>query len=131
MRGWSRTAVFASVCLVVFIGFAHGQGTAPNAKPGVKPTGIMLLGYQQINGKFLFSLRVSNLMPTDQPPLMATGDKFRFGPYQVGAFHPAVHDTIDLVTGHTVKADDSTLEIIDLVTGAKTQLHFRRQTELN
>ena len=127
MRGWFRTAVFASVCLAVFSGLAHAQGAAPNAKP----TAITFLGYQQLNDKYLFSLRVSNLMPTDQPPLMETGDKFRFGPYQVGAFHPAVRDTIDPVTGHTIKADDSMLEIIDLVTGAKTQLHFRRQTQLN
>ena len=125
MRGWFRTAVFACVCLTILSGIAHAQG-AP-----AKPTGIMFMGYQQLNGRYLFSLRVSNLMPTDQPPLMETGDKFRFGPYQVGAFHPAVRDTIDPETGHTIKADDSTLEIIDLVTGAKTQLHFRRQTQLN
>jgi hypothetical protein len=130
MRRWFKTVVFASVCLAVFGGLAPAQVASPNAK-STKPTGIMFMGYQQINGKYLFSLRVSNLMPTDQPPLMETGDKFRFGPYQVGAFHPAVRDTIDPVTGHTTKADDSTLEIIDLVTGAKTQLHFRRQTQLN
>jgi hypothetical protein len=127
MRGWFKTAIFACVCLAVFSGLAHPQGASPNAKP----TAITFLGYQQLNGKYLFSLHVSNLVPTDQPPLMSTGDKFRFGPYEVGAFHPAVRDTIDPVTGHTIKADDSTLEIIDLVTGAKTQLHFRRQTQLN
>jgi hypothetical protein len=121
-----RWVVALALCLAVLSVHVHADNGAP-----AKPATVTFIGYQQLNDKYVFSLHFKDLLPEDQPPLVETGDKFRFAPYQVGEFHPVFRDTIDPATGQTIKVDDSTLEIIDLVTGAKTLLHFRRQTQLN
>jgi hypothetical protein len=120
MRRTVPLLVLASLCLAFAASPARG-GT---------PVTVEFMGYQQLNGRMLFQIHVDHIAPESEPPLMMTGYRLNFAPYQVGAFHQATQSGVDPATGQKITIDVSTLELIDIYTGEKVELPFRRQIQL-
>lgn len=107
---------------------AGADPAAPAIAPN--PVHVIVFGYQQSNGEMFFQIHVDELAPADQPPLVKSGDRLKFGPYQIGAFHEAQNPVVPPLGGRPVPVNLSTLEIINLTTGAKIALPFRRLMKL-
>ncbi len=83
MRGWALTTGLTLLGLA----FSPIPAISDHPAPAPKSVHILFFGYQQLNGEMFFQLHVDELAPTDQPPLVKSGARLNFGPYQVGAFH--------------------------------------------
>jgi hypothetical protein len=90
-----------------------------------QPFHIFFEGYQQLNGVYLFQLRLSDEPSYNQPPLKKTGDALGFGGYVVGPFQEAHQNVMDPNTHTMVSKDVSTLELDQTETGNKVVVPFR------
>jgi hypothetical protein len=96
--------------------------------PAPKSFHIIFFGYQQLNGEMVFQIHVDELADADQPHLVKSGERLKFGPYQVGAFREVLPPVVN--PGGNLGPNLSTLEIINVNTGAKILLPFRQKVKL-
>jgi hypothetical protein len=90
---------------------------------------IQFTGYQQLNGVYVFQLRLKDVPSYNQPPLLKTGDKLGFEGYIIGAFHQSFDDIKDPATGAVVHTDTSTLELDKPDIDLSVSVPFRQEID--
>jgi hypothetical protein len=95
----------------------------------LRPFHIQFTGYQQLNGVYVFQLRLKDVPSYNQPPLKKTGDDLGFEGYKVGAFHEIFNDVEDPNTHLSVHTDQSTLELDKPEIGLKVIIPFRAEID--
>ncbi len=94
-----------------------------------RPFHIQFTGYQQLNGVYVFQLRLKDVPSYNQPPLLKTGDKLGFENYVIGAFHQQFQDIKDPATGAVVHTDTSTLELVKPDIDLHVSVPFRQEID--
>lgn len=95
----------------------------------LRPFHIQFTGYQQLNGVYVFQLRLKDVPSYNQPPLLKTGDPLGFEGYTIGAFHQQFEDIKDPATGAVVHTDTSTLELVKPDIGLTVTVPFRKEID--
>lgn len=98
-------------------------------KYDLRPFHIQFTGYQQLNGVYVFQLRLKDVPSYKQPPLKKTGDDLGLEGYKVGDFHQIFNDVVDPNTHLSVHTDQSTLELDKPDIGLKIVIPFRSEID--
>ena len=92
---------------------------------------IRFVGYQQLDGGYVFQLYFPGLPPSAQPPLKKTGDALGYEGYIIGPFHQVKKPETDPQTHLTTMTDESVLELDKPGSDLKIMLPFRIEIDLS